>query len=54
MLARGFDGQVRLGRRLRFGTADLLFTLGWSALFVFMRIVDVPLFLGGIATGVLP
>lgn len=54
MLARGFDGQVRLRRRLRFGTADLLFTLGWSAVFVFMRIVDVPLFLGGIATGVLP
>jgi cobalt/nickel transport system permease protein len=54
MLARGFDGQVRLRRRLRFGTADLLFTLGWSALFVFMRIVDVPLFLGGIAMGVLP
>lgn len=51
MLCRGFDGQVRLARRLHFSRADLLFTLGWSAGFVVFRLVDVPLLLGRLTTG---
>ena len=34
MKCRGFDGQVRVARRLRVRTADVAFVLGWSALFV--------------------
>lgn len=51
MLCRGFDGRVRVARTLHFGRADLLFTLGWSALFVAFRLVDVPLLLGRLTTG---
>lgn len=51
MLCRGFDGRVRMARRLHFGRADLLFTLGWSAGFVVFRLVDVPLLLGRLTTG---
>lgn len=46
MKCRGFDGQVRLARTLHFGAADLLFVAGWSAAFVFFRVVNVPLLLG--------
>ena len=54
MLGRGFDGEVRLLRVLRFRAADLAFTLGWSAAFALMRVLDAPHFLGGLITGVLP
>jgi len=51
MLCRGFDGRIRMARTLHFGRADLLFTLGWTALFVAFRLVDVPLLLGRLTTG---
>lgn len=51
MLCRGFDGRVRVARRLHFGRADLFFTIGWSAAFVAFRLVDVPLLLGRLTTG---
>ena len=50
MLARGFDGRVRVLRRLRFGGRDAAFLLGWSAAFVLFRLVNVPLLLGGLLT----
>lgn len=46
MLARGFDGSVRIVRPLRFTLHDVVFTAGWSLAFVVMRVVDVPAFLG--------
>jgi cobalt/nickel transport system permease protein len=51
MKSRGFEGEVRVARRLHFGAADLLFVLGWSAAFVLFRLFDVTLVLGRLATG---
>jgi len=53
MLARAFDGEVRMLGTLHFGTRDTIFMLGWSAAFVFFRLVNVPLALGSLVTGVM-
>ncbi len=53
MLARGFDGQVRIMRSLRFTTRDAIFVAGWSALFVVFRVYNVPLLLGRLMTGLI-
>jgi len=50
MLARGFDGRVRVLRRLQFDGRDVAYMLGWSAAFVLFRLVNVPLLLGGLLT----
>ena len=34
------------GPHLHFGAADLVFVLGWSAVFVLFRVVNIPLVLG--------
>lgn len=52
MKCRGFDGQIRMARRLHFRAADAVFLLGWSAAFVFFRLVDVSLLIGRLLTGV--
>jgi cobalt/nickel transport system permease protein len=46
MACRGFSGAIHTTRRLRFGGADLLFLVGWSALFVLFRFVDIPNVIG--------
>ncbi len=51
MKSRGFEGEIRIARRLHFGAGDLVFTLAWSAAFVLFRVVDVPLTLGRLVTG---
>jgi cobalt/nickel transport system permease protein len=51
MLCRGFDGQIRVGRPLQFGLADLAFTLGWLGFFALARSVNLAQALGRIATG---
>ena len=51
MLARGFTGQFHAYRQSSFGKAELLFVLGWSALFVFLRINNVSRHLGTLITG---
>jgi cobalt/nickel transport system permease protein len=48
MLCRGFDGEVRLLRPLKFTGMDLACTFGWSALFVLMRLYDITQRLGTI------
>jgi cobalt/nickel transport system permease protein len=53
MLSRGFDGEMRLRRPLRFGAAELRFTLGWTALFAVLRAFNLPVWLGDLVTGVL-
>ena len=50
MKCRGFDGEIRVGRPLHFGAADLAFVLRWSAAFMAFRAVDVPLALGHLVT----
>lgn len=53
MLCRGFDGTVRMRARLRLRPSDLVFLAGWSTAFVVFRVVNVPLVLGQLMTGVL-
>ncbi len=50
MLCRGFDGEIRLPRPARIGRREVVFTLGWSALFLLMRLVNLPQLFGGILT----
>lgn len=51
MLCRGFDGHVRTLRTLRFTWRDWAFIFSWSALFVVLRLYNVPLLLGQLVTG---
>jgi cobalt/nickel transport system permease protein len=52
MLSRGFEGEIRINRPLRIGVKDICFFLGWASLFVIMRLVNFPQFLGLLITGV--
>lgn len=51
MLARGFDGEVRLADPWRWRARDTLFVGGWCAFFAWVRIVDVPNALGALLVG---
>jgi cobalt/nickel transport system permease protein len=48
MLARGFDGDLRLADRWHWQPADTWFTLGWGAFFAASRWLDVPQTLGSL------
>jgi cobalt/nickel transport system permease protein len=50
MLCRGFDGELRLPRRARIGRPEIVFTLGWSAVFIALRLYNVPQLLGRLLT----
>jgi cobalt/nickel transport system permease protein len=41
MLSRGFDGEIRLLRPLHLNGRDAGFFLGWSALFVLLRLYNI-------------
>jgi cobalt/nickel transport system permease protein len=51
MLCRGFDGTIRPFHPLRVRAWEVMFLLGWSALFIFMRFYNVPRFLGTLIQG---
>jgi len=51
MLARGFDGEIRSPRALRWTGRDTAFALGWPAFFAIARAIDLPLALGRFLTG---
>jgi len=51
MLARGFDGEIRPSRALRWNSRDTVFVVGWVAFFVAARAVYLPLLLGRLLTG---
>lgn len=51
MLCRGFTGEIHLGRKLRIGLAEVVFTLGWSSLFILFRFANLPRLLGAWTTG---
>ncbi len=51
MVCRGFDGRVRAARFPGAGREELVFVAGWTAFFVFFRLVNVPLLLGRLLTG---
>jgi len=54
MLARGFEGEYHGRQRLHFRSWDALFLGGWSAAFLLLRVVNVPLALGCLLTGAAP
>ena len=53
MCCRGFDGEIRILKRLRFGPMEIGFTVGWSALFFLMRVYNVPAAMGSVIMGFL-
>ncbi len=53
MLARGFTGEMHSRRRGSFGGRECLFLLGWSLLFIALRLTNLPRLLGGLLTGTL-
>lgn len=50
MLARGFTGEFHACRKSHFGVPELRFVFGWSALFIFLRLQNVPQLLGSLIT----
>jgi len=50
MLCRGFDGEIRTARPLRFRGTDLAFLLGWAIFFVVMRWYNIPTVIGSAIT----
>jgi cobalt/nickel transport system permease protein len=46
MLCRGFDGEIRVSRRLKAGAGEVAFTIAWSVFFVVMRLYNIPLIAG--------
>lgn len=53
MLLRGFDGRVRARHRATGGAGGVAFALGWCALFLLVRLVNVPDALGAMMIGAL-
>lgn len=53
MLARGFDGEIRIARTIRFSGRDALFCLGWCGLFLLMRLYNIPELIGNTAIGLM-
>jgi cobalt/nickel transport system permease protein len=54
MLARGFTGDFHTREESHFGARELLFLLGWSALFVALRLNNATQLLGSLVTGLFP
>ena len=54
MLARGFTGEFHSSRHSSFGAPEIRFLLLWSALFIFLRLQNVSLFLGSLIARFLP
>jgi cobalt/nickel transport system permease protein len=53
MLARGFDGELRLADPGRWQPGDTLFVAGWGLYLALVRAVDLPQALGALLTGLL-
>lgn len=53
MLARGFDGEIRLARAYQIRWREILFVAGWTSLFIFLRSYNLPVLLGEVLTKIL-
>lgn len=51
MLARGFTGEFRTRQATCFGWAEFNFIIGWSGLFIIMRLINISQLLGVLLTG---
>lgn len=54
MLCRAFDGHIRLMSETTMGARDFFFILGWSSLFLFFRVYNLPEIIGSNALEFLP
>ena len=54
MLARGFTGEFHARQKSRFGLVELGYIIGWIALFILLRLYNIPLLLGRLITEMLP
>jgi len=54
MTARGFDGELRSLRTLRWQPRDTRFVLGWCSAFALLRTVDLPQWIGATLLGLGP
>jgi cobalt/nickel transport system permease protein len=52
MLCRGFDGEIRPMRPLRFRPVDGAFTLAWIGYFILARHFNLPQLLGNLIMGI--
>lgn len=50
MLSRGFTGVFHVQRQQGFGASEILFVLGWSTLFIILRLQNVSHYLGRMVT----
>jgi len=48
MRCRGFDRKLPAMHQARFGRQEVLFTLGWSAIFILLRLWNLPHWIGGL------
>ena len=53
MLARGFTGEFHTRQDFHFGGNEWLFLCGWSALFIVLRLQNLPHLLGTLVTGII-
>ncbi|MGQ9615231.1 MAG: cobalt ECF transporter T component CbiQ [Spirochaetota bacterium] len=53
MLSRGFDGRIRLQRRLKFRSIDYVYLISWATVFIMLRFFNVSSLLGRVIIGVL-
>ena len=51
MICRGFDGNIRIMKKYKFGFRELLFVVSWGSLFLLFRFVNIPQFAGNFITG---
>ena len=52
MLARGFTGAFQTRQEFRFGATEFCYLLGWSALFITLRLQNAAQLLGSLITGI--
>ncbi|MDD5422553.1 MAG: cobalt ECF transporter T component CbiQ [Candidatus Omnitrophota bacterium] len=52
MRSRGFDGRIRVIRKMDIGSREVLFTAGWLLLFILLRSFDLPSKAGALVTGI--
>jgi cobalt/nickel transport system permease protein len=53
MLCRGFNGEIKVNRRLKAGMKEVLYTFGWSIFFITVRLYNIPLIAGDVITELL-
>ncbi len=51
MCCRGFDGHIRMIKAMSIRQVDIFFILFWLTIFIFLRCINVPLWLGGVLIG---